>query len=104
LRLDGPWLSGVDCDANIPSNLLTADSTEPLPLMEGEGKAFRVLGFNQNQRAAFVQILMRLFSILSLFIELKKSVFLEISDVYLTLCYITGSGLVTLIGRSLLPA
>ncbi|XP_014500994.1 CHD3-type chromatin-remodeling factor PICKLE isoform X3 [Vigna radiata var. radiata] len=35
------------------------DSTEPLPLMEGEGKAFRVLGFNQNQRAAFVQILMR---------------------------------------------
>ncbi|XP_027904599.1 CHD3-type chromatin-remodeling factor PICKLE isoform X2 [Vigna unguiculata] len=40
-------------------NLLTADSTEPLPLMEGEGKAFRVLGFNQNQRAAFVQILMR---------------------------------------------
>ncbi|XP_014500993.1 CHD3-type chromatin-remodeling factor PICKLE isoform X2 [Vigna radiata var. radiata] len=40
-------------------SLLTADSTEPLPLMEGEGKAFRVLGFNQNQRAAFVQILMR---------------------------------------------
>lgn len=37
----------------------TADSTEPLPLMEGEGKAFRVLGFNQSQRAAFVQILMR---------------------------------------------
>ncbi|CAI8599568.1 unnamed protein product [Vicia faba] len=37
----------------------TADSAEPLPLMEGEGKAFRVLGFNQNQRAAFVQILMR---------------------------------------------
>ncbi|XP_047157563.1 CHD3-type chromatin-remodeling factor PICKLE isoform X1 [Vigna umbellata] len=35
------------------------DSSEPLPLMEGEGKAFRVLGFNQNQRAAFVQILMR---------------------------------------------
>ncbi|CAJ1973658.1 unnamed protein product [Sphenostylis stenocarpa] len=35
------------------------DSTEPLPLMEGEGKSFRVLGFNQNQRAAFVQILMR---------------------------------------------
>ncbi|KAK7283118.1 hypothetical protein RIF29_12416 [Crotalaria pallida] len=36
-----------------------ADSTEPLPLMEGEGRSFRVLGFNQNQRAAFVQILMR---------------------------------------------
>ncbi|XP_052209681.1 CHD3-type chromatin-remodeling factor PICKLE-like [Diospyros lotus] len=32
---------------------------EPLPLMEGEGRSFRVLGFNQNQRAAFVQILMR---------------------------------------------
>ncbi|KAJ7966246.1 CHD3-type chromatin-remodeling factor PICKLE [Quillaja saponaria] len=35
------------------------DSTEPPPLMEGEGKSFRVLGFNQSQRAAFVQILMR---------------------------------------------
>ncbi|XP_038711495.1 CHD3-type chromatin-remodeling factor PICKLE-like isoform X2 [Tripterygium wilfordii] len=35
------------------------DSTEPIPLMEGEGRSFRVLGFNQNQRAAFVQILMR---------------------------------------------
>jgi len=49
-------------------NLLTADSTEPLPLMEGEGKAFRVLGFNQNQRAAFVQILMRLLSRHAVFI------------------------------------
>ncbi|XP_054798276.1 CHD3-type chromatin-remodeling factor PICKLE isoform X2 [Prosopis cineraria] len=36
-----------------------ADSAEPLPLMEGEGKSFRVLGFNQSQRAQFVQILMR---------------------------------------------
>ncbi|KAE8701589.1 CHD3-type chromatin-remodeling factor PICKLE [Hibiscus syriacus] len=36
-----------------------ADSTEPIPLMEGEGKSFMVLGFNQSQRAAFVQILMR---------------------------------------------
>lgn len=35
------------------------DGVEPLPLMEGEGKSFKVLGFNQNQRAAFVQILMR---------------------------------------------
>uniref|UniRef100_A0A2N9GHG6 CHD subfamily II SANT-like domain-containing protein n=1 Tax=Fagus sylvatica TaxID=28930 RepID=A0A2N9GHG6_FAGSY len=35
------------------------DGSEPPPLMEGEGRAFRVLGFNQNQRAAFVQILMR---------------------------------------------
>lgn len=29
------------------------------PLMEGEGKSFRVLGFNQSQRALFVQVLMR---------------------------------------------
>ncbi|XP_065848676.1 CHD3-type chromatin-remodeling factor PICKLE-like [Euphorbia lathyris] len=35
------------------------DNMEPLPLMEGEGRSFRVLGFNQNQRAAFVQVLMR---------------------------------------------
>ncbi|WMV34711.1 hypothetical protein MTR67_028096 [Solanum verrucosum] len=35
------------------------DSSIPLPLMEGEGKSFRVLGFNQSQRAAFVKILMR---------------------------------------------
>ncbi|XP_031101578.1 CHD3-type chromatin-remodeling factor PICKLE [Ipomoea triloba] len=35
------------------------DPSEPLPLMEGEGRSFRVLGFNQNQRTAFVQILMR---------------------------------------------
>ncbi|KAH9798844.1 CHD3-type chromatin-remodeling factor PICKLE [Citrus sinensis] len=34
------------------------DSMEPPPLMEGEGRSFRVLGFSQNQRAAFVQILM----------------------------------------------
>ncbi|CAI9772930.1 unnamed protein product [Fraxinus pennsylvanica] len=36
-----------------------ADTSEPLPLMEGEGKSFRVLGFNQNQRATFVQNMMR---------------------------------------------
>ncbi|KAK9068358.1 hypothetical protein SSX86_012470 [Deinandra increscens subsp. villosa] len=35
------------------------DNAESLPLMEGEGRAFRVLGFNQSQRAQFVQILMR---------------------------------------------
>ncbi|MCE0481480.1 hypothetical protein HAX54_039255 [Datura stramonium] len=35
------------------------DSSIPLPLMEGEGKSFRVLGFNQSQRAAFVKVLMR---------------------------------------------
>ncbi|KAG8375831.1 hypothetical protein BUALT_Bualt10G0141200 [Buddleja alternifolia] len=36
-----------------------ADTSEKLPLMEGEGRSFRVLGFNQNQRGVFVQILMR---------------------------------------------
>lgn len=40
--------------------LFAVDSMEPPPLMEGEGRSFRVLGFSQNQRAAFVQILMRL--------------------------------------------
>ncbi|KAI4337260.1 hypothetical protein L6164_015699 [Bauhinia variegata] len=58
----------TDGDSNSAGNASTrrpyrkkarADSTEPLPLMEGEGKSFRILGFNQNQRAAFVQILMR---------------------------------------------
>ncbi|CAL5361104.1 unnamed protein product [Camellia sinensis] len=40
---------------------INVDSAESLPLMEGEGRSFRVKGFNQNQRAAFVQIMMRLF-------------------------------------------
>ncbi|PIN15481.1 putative helicase [Handroanthus impetiginosus] len=35
------------------------DTSEKHPLMEGEGRYLRVLGFNQNQRAMFVQILMR---------------------------------------------
>lgn len=35
------------------------DNVESIPLMEGEGKSFRVRGFNQSQRASFVQILMR---------------------------------------------
>jgi len=35
------------------------DTVEPPPLMEGEGKSFKVLGFTQSQRATFVQILMR---------------------------------------------
>ncbi|GMQ08031.1 hypothetical protein CsSME_00051957 [Camellia sinensis var. sinensis] len=38
---------------------INVDSAESLPLMEGEGRSFRVKGFNQNQRAAFVQIMMR---------------------------------------------
>lgn len=32
---------------------------DPHPLMEGEGKSLRVLGFNLNQRNNFMQILMR---------------------------------------------
>ncbi|KAL9226735.1 hypothetical protein vseg_002510 [Gypsophila vaccaria] len=32
---------------------------DSIPLMEGEGKSLRILGFNQSQRAAFVQVLMR---------------------------------------------
>ncbi|XP_020686638.1 CHD3-type chromatin-remodeling factor PICKLE isoform X2 [Dendrobium catenatum] len=35
------------------------DLAEPHALMEGEGRSFRVRGFNQNQRAAFLQLLMR---------------------------------------------
>ncbi|KAK8943573.1 CHD3-type chromatin-remodeling factor PICKLE [Platanthera guangdongensis] len=35
------------------------DFNEPHSLMEGEGKSFRVRGFNQNQRAAFLQLVMR---------------------------------------------
>ena len=38
---------------------LYAVDIEFLPLMEGEGKHLRVLGFNQSQRATFVQVLMR---------------------------------------------
>ncbi|KAL7187272.1 hypothetical protein ACSBR1_037354 [Camellia fascicularis] len=38
---------------------IRVDSAESLPLMEGEGRSFRVKGFNQNQRAAFVQIMIR---------------------------------------------
>ncbi|KAH9798852.1 CHD3-type chromatin-remodeling factor PICKLE [Citrus sinensis] len=49
------------------------DSMEPPPLMEGEGRSFRVLGFSQNQRAAFVQILMRLTLHLFRFCKIKQS-------------------------------
>lgn len=47
----------------IVTKSFAVDSMEPIPLMEGEGRSFRVLGFSQNQRAAFVQILMRLSSL-----------------------------------------
>ncbi|XP_008799628.2 CHD3-type chromatin-remodeling factor PICKLE-like [Phoenix dactylifera] len=57
-----------DVETNLPGNMpgrrgqlskKKSQYMEPLPLMEGEGRSFRVLGFNQNQRAAFVQTLMR---------------------------------------------
>ncbi|KAK9683495.1 hypothetical protein RND81_10G145300 [Saponaria officinalis] len=32
---------------------------DSIPLMDGEGKSLRILGFNQSQRAVFVQVLMR---------------------------------------------
>ncbi|KAK1375866.1 CHD3-type chromatin-remodeling factor PICKLE-like [Heracleum sosnowskyi] len=42
-----------------PSKKKSRVDSVPHPLMEGEGKSFRVLGFTPNQRATFVQILMR---------------------------------------------
>ncbi|KAL3650669.1 hypothetical protein CASFOL_007072 [Castilleja foliolosa] len=36
------------------------DPSEKPPLMEGEGRYLRVMGFNRSQRANFVQILMRI--------------------------------------------
>ncbi|KAL6345794.1 hypothetical protein AAG906_017546 [Vitis piasezkii] len=60
------------------------DNMEPLPLMEGEGRSFRVLGFNQNQRAAFVQVLMRFgvgeFDWAEFTPRLKQKTFEEIKD------------------------
>jgi len=41
----------------------TAESPEPLPVMEGKGRSLKVLGFSRNQRADFVQILMRLYPV-----------------------------------------
>lgn len=32
---------------------------EPPPLMEGEGRELRILGFNHRQRSVFVNVLMR---------------------------------------------
>ncbi|GER35306.1 chromodomain helicase DNA binding protein [Striga asiatica] len=42
-----------------PYRKRTRDASEKLPLMEGEGKYLRVLGFNHAQRAIFVQLFMR---------------------------------------------
>ncbi|KAI3467977.1 hypothetical protein Pfo_024640 [Paulownia fortunei] len=60
------------------------DTSEKLPLMEGEGRYLRVLGFNQNQRAVFVQILMRFgvgeFDWAEFVPRLKQKTFEEIND------------------------
>ncbi|GMJ11122.1 CYTOKININ-HYPERSENSITIVE 2, hypersensitive to red and blue 2, GYMNOS [Hibiscus trionum] len=56
---DGDTSSGNQSGRRLYRKRVRVDNLEPLPLMEGEGKSFRVLGFNQSQRAAFVQILMR---------------------------------------------
>ncbi|KAK1550249.1 hypothetical protein Q3G72_016142 [Acer saccharum] len=56
---DGDTSAGAPSGRRPYKKRSRVDNMEPLPLMEGEGKSFRVLGFNQNQRAAFVQILMR---------------------------------------------
>lgn len=57
-----PTSSGTPAGRKPPkkrARVSAVESMEPLPLMEGQGRSFRVLGFNQHQRAAFVQILMR---------------------------------------------
>ncbi|THG19793.1 hypothetical protein TEA_000033 [Camellia sinensis var. sinensis] len=58
LLLD-PLTFGFKLAENSTGRAKLMDSAESLPLMEGEGRSFRVKGFNQNQRAAFVQIMMR---------------------------------------------
>ncbi|KDO67499.1 hypothetical protein CISIN_1g000482mg [Citrus sinensis] len=68
------------------------DSMEPPPLMEGEGRSFRVLGFSQNQRAAFVQILMRFgvgdFDWKEFTPRLKQKSYEEIREYLTELCFI----------------
>ncbi|WVY99762.1 hypothetical protein V8G54_025832, partial [Vigna mungo] len=44
-----------------PTRRIYSRDPEPLPLMEGQGKSLKVLGFSQNQRADFLQILIRIF-------------------------------------------
>ncbi|KAK8515368.1 hypothetical protein V6N12_075412 [Hibiscus sabdariffa] len=57
--IDGDTSSGNQSGRKPYRKRVRVDNSEPLPLMEGEGKSFRVLGFNQSQRTAFVKILMR---------------------------------------------
>ncbi|XP_047326657.1 CHD3-type chromatin-remodeling factor PICKLE-like [Impatiens glandulifera] len=53
-RVQGIWQS-----SNNDFETFTVDSLESIPLMEGEGKSLKIMGFNQNQRDTFVKILMR---------------------------------------------
>lgn len=46
----------IDCRM---ASLAERISGEPPPLMEGEGRDFRILGFNHRQRSIFVNVLMR---------------------------------------------
>ncbi|KAL5071495.1 hypothetical protein RYX36_022382 [Vicia faba] len=56
---DGDSNSTGTTTAKRPSKKKARNNMDPLPLMQGEGKSLRVLGFSQSQRAAFLQILMR---------------------------------------------
>lgn len=58
--------------------ICAGDNSEPLPLMEGEGRSLRVLGFNQNQRTAFVQLMMRLVNLLYYEFYILKTLLLRI--------------------------
>jgi len=42
------------------ANTLSLGNVDSIPLMEGEGRTLRVLGFNHAQRAMFLQTLNRL--------------------------------------------
>ena len=48
----------------LPVTVVTEErmTGEPPPLMEGEGRDLRVLGFNHKQRSVFVHVLMRYIS------------------------------------------
>eukprot|EP00250_Pteridium_aquilinum_P017954 c23861_g1_i1 orf=626-5110(-) len=53
---------GLEKRPPIPKKKPRVEPSEPAgppPLIQGEGKSLKILGFNRKQRAAFVQILMR---------------------------------------------
>ncbi|KAK8520284.1 hypothetical protein V6N13_031255 [Hibiscus sabdariffa] len=81
---DGDTSSGNQPGRKLYRKRVRVDNSEPLPLMEGEGKSFRVLGFNQSQRAAFVQVLMRFgvgdFDWKEFVSRLKQKTYEEIKD------------------------